>query len=207
MSDAREDNDHRHGKYLMGGDDCTFDSEELANACRRLGITGPLDSLLRELKVKENTSSNVKESTRKVNQKKTKRSQSRENDLNEVVDGYLESSLQAANKAAKNSFGQESWGRDSGARDLSPEPKRGGLESLGSVPQLADGDASGSSQMIHLASKVSWNIDYFFVMAYRPRPSNLILVYQNMISLGKFTYYAKTRRVNNTIRLLLSSHN
>lgn len=156
MSDAKEDNDHRHGKYLLGGDNCTFDSEELANACRRLGITGPLDSLLRELKIKENT---TKESPRKVNQKK--RSSSRGKDVNEVVDGYLENSLQATNKATKNSFGQESWGRDSGARDLSPEPQRGGLESLGAAQQIVEADASGSSQMIHLASKVRRLIEYF----------------------------------------------
>lgn len=154
MFDPKDDNDHRHGRYLLGGDECTFDSEELASACRRLGITGPLDSLLRELKIKD-TSVTAKESPRKCNQKKEKRPSPRAKDPNEMMDGFLENSLQAANKAAKNSFGQESWGRDSGARDLSPEPQRGGLDALGAVQHMTECDASGSSQMIHLASKVS----------------------------------------------------
>lgn len=151
MSETREDNDHRHGKYLMSGNDSNFDSEELANACRRLGITGPLEPLLRELKIKENP--NVKESPRKVTQKKDKKSSSRTHRDVADAEAYLECNLQTANKAGKNSFGQESWGRDSGARDLSPAEHRG-LDSLGAVQQMGDTDAGGSSQMMHLASKV-----------------------------------------------------
>lgn len=153
MSETKEDNDHhRHGKYLMGGNDSHFDSEELANACRRLGITGPLEPLLRELKIKENT--NVKESPRKVSQKREKKSVTKAHRDAAEMDAYLECNLQTANKAGKNSFGQESWGRDSGARDLSPAEPQRGLDSLGAVQQMGDTDAGNSSQMMHLASKV-----------------------------------------------------
>lgn len=152
MSEAREDNDHRHGRYLMSGD-CNFDSEELANACRRLGITGPLEPLLRELKIKEGAPTS-KDHSRKVGQKKEKRSSSRGKDVGEM-DVSIENNLHSANKAGKSSYGQESWGRDSGARDLSPEPQsQRAMDSLGSVQQMTENDTGGSSSMIHLASKV-----------------------------------------------------
>lgn len=146
----KEDNDHRHGKYLLSGE-CNFDPDELANACRRLGISGSLEPLLRELKIKEGVG-NVKDSPRKVSQKKERKS-TRGKDVADV-DAYLENNLHTPNRTGKNSFGQESWGRDSGARDLSPEPHRG-LDSLGSVQQMIEVDTGGSSSMIHLASKVS----------------------------------------------------
>lgn len=153
MNETKEDNDHRHGKYLMSGDCNNFDPEELASACRRLGISGPLEPLLRELKIKESIGNNAKESPRKINQKKEKKSASRSREGTDA-DAYMECNLQTTNKTNKNSFGQESWGRDSGARDLSPEPHRG-LDSLGAVQQLMEANTGGSPSMIHLASKVS----------------------------------------------------
>lgn len=180
MTDPKDDVDHhRHGKYFLssnngsGADNnITFNTEELATACRRLGITGPLDSLLRELKIQDSPVT-CKESPRKSSQKKEKRSSSRSKEANDVVEAYLENSLLAASKVAKNSFGQESWGRDSGARDLSPEPQRGGgLDALGTMQQhIAEADVSGSSQMIHLASKVR---DFSFIYHNRHKAGNLI---------------------------------
>lgn len=157
MTDTKEDNDHRHGKYLLSSA-CNFDPDELANACRRLGISGSLEPLLRELKIKEGVS-NVKESPRKISQKKEKKALARGKESIDV-DAYLENNVHTANKTGKNSFGQESWGRDSGARDLSPEPHRG-LDSLGAVQQMIEVDAGGSSSMIHLASKVSKHCHIF----------------------------------------------
>lgn len=48
LADASS-SDHRHGRYIISGND-SIDGEELANACRRLGISGPLEPLMRELK-------------------------------------------------------------------------------------------------------------------------------------------------------------
>lgn len=154
MSEVRDENDHRRGRYLLSGDS-TFDSEELANACRRLGITGPLEPLLRELKIKDGPATPIKDSPRKSQQKKEKKSTGRcQRDYSTAdFDGNLQSSTNKTS-GGKNSYGQESWGRDSGARDLSPEPHRV-TDSLGTDSQLTENETGGTSSMLHLASKVS----------------------------------------------------
>lgn len=133
-----------------------LEAEELANACRRLGISGPLEPLLRELKTRDSTES--RESARKVPQKREKRHPSRTRESSDCVGESFESGLQQTGK--KNSYGQESWGRDSGARDLSPEPNRM-LDDLMAEAQFMDSESpGGTSAMIHLASKVSEKFVY-----------------------------------------------
>lgn len=158
MSEIKDGNDHKHGRYLLNSHQYNnYDTEELANACRRLGISGPLEPLLRELKLKDHVSaSQVKDSPRKSSHKKDKRQSSCKTkespDCSETFDITLQ---QTAQKFGKSSYGQESWGRDSGARDLSPEPYRIS-ESLGTDSQMTENEtAGGTSAMLHLASKVS----------------------------------------------------
>lgn len=159
MSEYKETNDQRFGRLMQTNCiDSNIEVEELANACRRLGISGPLEPLLRELNTKETTSyqSEVKESPRKSSQKKERRER-QSSRAREPVDDSLDESYDhlVGQKSNKTPYGQESWGRDSGARDLSPEPNRI-LENLIAETQLLDNDSSGgTSAMIQLASKVS----------------------------------------------------
>lgn len=170
MSDGLADGaggDQRHGRYLMSTTD-SIDGEELANACRRLGISGPLEPLLRELK--KDSSANMhhhhhhhhnnKESNRKHTHKSQRKSRNKEclddNNISVMVmDGH--NNATNTNAGGKiSTYGQESWGRDSGARDLSPEPHRVPASS-GTDSQLTDnetGGVGGGSSMIQLANKV-----------------------------------------------------
>lgn len=145
MSESIEDNDQRLGRFMLSAD-CGINAEELANACRRLGISGPLEPLLRELKVRENAPV-AKDSPRKLTQKKEKRLSSKTRESPDF-------DINIQPKGNKNSYGQESWGRDSGARDLSPEPHRM-HENLNADDQLMDNEPGGTSAMLQLASKVS----------------------------------------------------
>lgn len=157
MSEYRENNDQRFGRLTLNPIDSDLEAEDLANVCRRLGISGPLEPLLRELKVKECAAKSTvqNESPRKASQKKEKRHSSRTRETADCLaaDHFDSGSNQ---KGSKTSYGQESWGRDSGARDLSPEPNRT-LQDLMADAHYLDNESAGggTSAMIHLASKVS----------------------------------------------------
>lgn len=142
MSALKDETDHGLGRYLSSND-CAIDAEELTNVCRRLGISEPLEPLLRELKNKEN-SLLTKESPRKVVQRKEKRISNK--NTKESLD--CGDNSQQSQGGGKTSYGQESWGRDSGARDLSPEPARM-HEAL-----MENESSGGTSVMLQLASKV-----------------------------------------------------
>lgn len=159
MSESKEENDLRHGRHVMHhAPDFGIEAEELANACRHLGISGPLEPLLRELKIKDagQSSSHNRETPRKMQQKREKRVPSRTRESPDcMADNFADCNLQQ--KGSKNSYGQESWGRDSGARDLSPEPQRM-QENLNAdaAGQFLDCESGGgTSAMLNLASKVS----------------------------------------------------
>lgn len=178
MSEIKDGNDHKHGRYLLNSNQYNnFDTEELANACRRLGISGPLEPLLRELKIKDHVNGGqLKDSPRKVNvsHKKDKRQSScklkESPDCSETFDITLQ---QTAQKFGKSSYGQESWGRDSGARDLSPEPYRI-TESLGTDSQMTENEmAGGTSAMLHLASKVRFIVISFLLFFFFQIVSNI----------------------------------
>lgn len=179
MSELKEVDGRKVGRYLLNSD-CSgrIDAEELANACRRLGISGPLEPLLRELKIKDENSvtsatptaaaAAAKDSPRKTSQKREKRlscSKTRESP---------DYSLEQFDIKGGNSYSKESWGRDSGARDLSPEPNSHRLHELNVESQLMDTEAGGTSAMLHLASKVSTLPihTFFLVLFLMPAPSN-----------------------------------
>lgn len=174
MSEFKEVDDRKFGQYVLNSSDLSgiIDAEELANACRRLGISGPLEPLLRDLKIKNekyvSPSSPAKDSPRKTSQRKEKRTssankqqtkQSPEFPSYEPFDSKGNSSGSAGGGFGKNSYGKESWGRDSGARDLSPEPNMHRMhETLSNDNQPMDTETGGTSAMLHLASKVSINL-------------------------------------------------
>lgn len=157
MSESKEESDLRHARHVMHAADFGIEAEELANACRHLGIAGPLEPLLRELKIKEAGHTSNKETPRKVHQKREKRVASRTRESPDcMADTFVDCNLQQ--KGSKNSYGQESWGRDSGARDLSPEPQRMHESLNADADHLMDcetGDGT-TSAMLNLASKVSF---------------------------------------------------
>lgn len=176
-----EVDDQTLGQYVLNSCDLSgnnIDAEELANACRRLGISGPLEPLLRDLKKKNDKHGILlssqpigKESPRKISQRKEKRTSSNSKtrqspvefqsyeqfDLREGTGGGGGGGGGGSSCFGKNSYGKESWGRDSGARDLSPEPNMHRMhETLSSEKQPEDTETGGSA-MLHLASKVSNN--------------------------------------------------
>lgn len=153
----KEENDQRHGRHVMNAVDYGIEAEELANACRHLGIVGPLEPLLRELKIKDTGHTSTKDTPRKVQQKREKRVPSRTRESPDcMADNFVDCNSQQ--KGSKNSYGQESWGRDSGARDLSPEPQQIHEHLNVDANQLMDRETSdgGTSAMLNLASKVSF---------------------------------------------------
>lgn len=186
MSEFKEVDDRKFGQYVLNSSDFSgnIDAEELANACRRLGISGPLEPLLRDLRKKNDkyttpSSPTTKDSPRKTSQRKEKRassnsktrqSQEQFHSFNEAFDsrgaggcgggGGGGSGGNGSNSGGnggfgKNSYGKESWGRDSGARDLSPEPSMHRMhEKLSVETQPMDTETGGTSAMLHLASKV-----------------------------------------------------
>lgn len=141
----------------------SIDCEELANACRRLGISGPLEPLLRELNQERvlprtggtgsgcgggsgggGENNNSKDRRHHSSACKSERKSNRNKQS-------IELSTPIDDRAGKSStYGQESWGRDSGARDLSPEPHR-----VSADCQLVGDSDTGTTSMIHLANKVN----------------------------------------------------
>ncbi|XP_055322849.1 colorectal mutant cancer protein [Sitodiplosis mosellana] len=184
MSEFKEVDDRKFGQFVLNSSDFSsgnIDAEELANACRRLGISGPLEPLLRDLKKKNDkyatpSAPTTKESPRRTSQRKEKRASSNSktrqspeqfhSSFNEPFDfcGGNGSSGSAGGGGGgggadfgKNSYGKESWGRDSGARDLSPEPSMHRVHDTLSVSvetQPMDTETGGTSAMLHLASKL-----------------------------------------------------
>ncbi|XP_031620073.1 colorectal mutant cancer protein [Contarinia nasturtii] len=180
MSEFKEVDDRKFGQqYVLNSSDFSgnnIDAEELANACRRLGISGPLEPLLRDLKKKNDkyaTPSSPaiskdynKESPRKTSQRKEKRTSSNCKTRHspefqpfepfDTRNGGGGGSGCGSGGFGKNSYGKESWGRDSGARDLSPEPNMHRLhETLSAESQPIDTETGGgTSAMLHLASKL-----------------------------------------------------
>lgn len=146
----------RHGRLVLNAADFGIEAEELANACRHLGISGPLEPLLRELKIKDAGPASNKETPRKVQQKREKRVPSRTRESPDcMADNFVDCNLQQ--KGNKNSYGQESWGRDSGARDLSPERLHDGLNADAAAQlMVCEAGDGGTSAMLNLASKVSF---------------------------------------------------
>lgn len=173
MSEFKEVDDRKFGLYALNSDDLSgnIDAEELANACRRLGISGPLEPLLRDLKIKKDkyvspSSPAIKDSPRKTSsQRKEKQRTSSSNPKTTRQSPDLQkydqfdskgNSTGSASGFGKNSYGKESWGRDSGARDLSPEPNMHRMhETLSTENKPMDTETGGTSAMLHLASKVS----------------------------------------------------
>lgn len=148
MNDNVDESDHRHGRYLSGD---SVDGEDLAKICRRLGLSGPLEPLLRELKCEPTQKYpqyvNVKEASRKHGTSKSveRKNAKKDKEFDECGDAQ-----HLGGRGAKSStYGQESWGRDSGARDLSPEPHPRDM----CDNQHTDSE-SGTNSMIHLANKV-----------------------------------------------------
>lgn len=140
--------DRKFGQYVLNsGIDLSgsnINADELANACRRLGISGPLEPLLRDLKIKNekyvSPASPAHNHSRDSPQRKST-SQRKEGGKQRLSssqckrhspDYHLYEHSDSAKGSAgggggggggkNSSYGKESWGRDSGARDLSPEP-------------------------------------------------------------------------------------
>lgn len=179
MSDGLADgtSDHRHGRYILsgisgdGGAD-SIDGEDLASACRRLGIAGPLEPLMREMK-KENSSGNSHHQHHHHHHHHQHHSSSgggggvviSSNNKEQTTSGhhhrkYAHKSERKSSSATRHkeqhldegdvknkssTYGQESWGRDSGARDLSPpEPSSHRMPtSSGTDSQLTDNEGPG----------------------------------------------------------------
>lgn len=177
MSEFKEVDDRKYGPYVLNSSDFSgnIDAEELANACRRLGISGPLEPLLRELKIKNDkyVPPISKNSPRKTAQGKEKRvslsnCRARDQPPDQFYSHDLLDSKQATGYGSasagfsKNSYDKESWGRDSGARDLSPEPNMHRMhDTLSTDSHNIDADTGGSSAMLHLASKVRFFFSFF----------------------------------------------
>lgn len=181
MSEFKEVDDRKFGQYVLNSSDLSgsIDAEELANTCRRLGISGPLEPLLRDLKIKSDkyvspaSPANTKQSPRKTpQQRKDKRlSNSKTRQSPEYYQSYEHfdskgNSSGSAGGFGKNSYGKESWGRDSGARDLSPEPHMHRMHEQMSIEnqQMDTTETGGTSAMLHLASKVSIIFQLIFML-------------------------------------------
>lgn len=148
MSEFKDVDDRKFGQYVLNSSidlsGSNINAEELANACRRLGISGPLEPLLRDLKIKNekyvspvspahhNKDSPQRKTTsqRKEGGKRLS-SQCKRHSPDYHLYEHSDSAKGSAGGGGgggggggygKNSYGKESWGRDSGARDLSPEP-------------------------------------------------------------------------------------
>lgn len=145
MSEFKEADDRKFGQYVLNSSidlsGSNINAEELANACRHLGISGPLEPLLRDLKIKNDKYvSPVSPATNKDSPQRKSTSQRKEGNSKRLsssqwhspdyhlyehsdsVKGSAGGGGSGSGGYGKNSYGKESWGRDSGARDLSPEP-------------------------------------------------------------------------------------
>lgn len=106
MNENVDESDHRHGRYLSGD---SVDGEDLVKICRRLGLSGPLEPLLRELKCdgmqKYPQYVNVKEpSTRKAVTRSCDRKHAKqEKEFHDNGD------VQLSGRAKTSTYGQESW--------------------------------------------------------------------------------------------------
>lgn len=180
MSEFKETEDRKFGQYVLNEN---IDADELANACRRLGLSGPLEPLLRDLKKKNDkyvspaSPAREKDSPRKVSQRKEKRSVSSNSKTKQSADIHLYEPFDKGSSNAggfgKNSHGKESWGRDSGARDLSPEPNMHRMhKTLSNENQIMDTETAGTSAMLHLASKVRITIKNHFHLMLRKSIGN-----------------------------------
>lgn len=166
MSEYREVDDRKLGQYAL---DC-MDADELANACRRLGITGPLEPLLRDLKAKNEkyvspaSPASARDSPRKISQRRDNKRSTSQNKQRQSPDhhqpydtfGTKDNCGGGGNAGyGQNSYGKES--KDSGIRDLSPEPNPSSHRRPNELTesQIMDSEAGGTSAMLHLASKVS----------------------------------------------------
>lgn len=146
MSEFKEVDDRKYGPYVLNSNDFSgnIDAEELANACRRLGISGPLEPLLRDLKKKNDkyatpSSPISKESPRKTSQRnkekrassnsKTRQSPEQFHSFNESIDLRGNSSGGSAggggggggggngSSSGGGGFGKNSYGKESWGRD------------------------------------------------------------------------------------------
>lgn len=161
MSEFKEIDDRKFGQYALN----STDANELANACRRLGISGPLEPLLRDLKTKNDkyispSSPATKDSPRKTSQRKEKRF-SNNSKTKQSPDHHQYENYDTKGNCSSSAvgFGQNSYGKeskDSGIRDLSPEPNPSHrAHELTVENQIMDTEPGGTSVMLHLASKVS----------------------------------------------------
>lgn len=172
--------DRKFGQYVLNSSidlsGSNINAEELANACRHLGISGPLEPLLRDLKIKSDKYvPPVSPATNKDSPQRKTTSQRKEGSSSKRLSSQWHSpeyhlyehsdSAKGSAGGGKNSYGKESWGRDSGARDLSPEPNSmhrmhetlatENQPSMDTVETSGAGSGGGTSAMLHLASKVS----------------------------------------------------
>lgn len=150
MSEFKEKDDRKFGQYVLNSSidlsGSNINADELANACRRLGISGPLEPLLRDLKIKNDkyvspASPAHNNSNKDSPQRKSTSQRGKEGGKQRLSSSQCKGhspdyqSYEHSDSAkggggggggggyGKNSsYGKESWGRDSGARDLSPEP-------------------------------------------------------------------------------------
>lgn len=141
--------DRKFGQYVLNSSidlsGSNINADELANACRRLGISGPLEPLLRDLKIKNEkyvspaspAHNNNKDSPQRKSTSQRKEggkqrlssSQCKRHSPDYRLYEHSDSAKGSAGGGGgggdygkNSSYGKESWGRDSGARDLSPEP-------------------------------------------------------------------------------------
>lgn len=135
MSNLLNDENLKQNEYNM---ETSFNNEEIASACRLLGLSGPLEALLRGLRLEPD------------NLQGGKRDRRQEGKFDRRGCEYGQKS------------GQESWGKDSGARDLSPDHKI--PASSGTDSQITENDMPTSS-MLSLARKVCLFLvfSFFFV--------------------------------------------
>lgn len=166
MSEFREVDDHKLGQYALD----SMDADELASACRRLGIAGPLEPLLRDLKEKSEkyvppSSPASLDSSRRISHRRERRPE-KGNGENMLVAGGRGGPAKnerffvaSGDDGAIVGYGQNSYGKeskDSGIRDLSPEPnphRRCPTEQTDI--QKMESEPGGTSAMLQLASKVS----------------------------------------------------
>lgn len=151
------------------------DSSDLVNVCRRLGITGPLEPLMRELTSGRTPQIPVHSAQQSQHQSQSHSNHQHRKSTNSRSDKKsLSVSRSSAHQprtpdqqhkhtnplfadgatAEKGTYGQESWGRDSGARDLSPADHTCRHLHVG-VTDIDNGGDASTSSMIHLANQVS----------------------------------------------------
>lgn len=122
------------------GVNSSFNSDDIASACQLLGLSGPLEALLKGLR---------SESLEQI-------SRPNRTDRGELFNQIKQLFLNCRNVLSfilGQKSGQESWGKDSGARDLSPESHKL-HENCGNDSQITESEFPSSS-MMSLARKVT----------------------------------------------------